>query len=63
VIEYENGQLKNVMKISGKPVKVEEYLEPQKRFKHLLRPQKNLAEIKKIQTLADENILRYGLIR
>jgi len=62
VVEYENGELINAMKISGKPVKVEEYLKPQKRFRHLFKPKKQVAEIKEIQVIAKENIERFGLV-
>ena len=62
VIEYENGELKKVMKIPGKPVKVEEYLEPQKRFKHLFKPNKQIAAIKEIQAIARENIEKFKLV-
>ena len=56
IIEYENGKLAAVRKITPKPV--EEYLKLQGRFKHLL---KNPVQLKKIQEIADNNILKYGL--
>ncbi len=56
LIEYENGVLAAVRKITPKPV--EEYLKVQGRFKHLLNMPE---EIKKIQAIADRNIERYGL--
>jgi pyruvate ferredoxin oxidoreductase beta subunit len=56
LIEYENGKLVAVRKISPKPV--EEYLRPQGRFKHLLT---NPQELKKIQEIADNNIEKYNL--
>lgn len=56
LIEYEAGILAAVRLIQPKPV--EEYLKSQGRFKHLLN---NPEEIKKIQTIADANILRYNL--
>lgn len=56
IIEYENGTLIGVRKITPRPV--EDYLKPQGRFKHLF---KSPEEIKKIQAIADNNILRYGL--
>ena len=56
LIEYENGKLIGVRKITPKPV--EEYLKIQGRFKHLLN---NPEEIKKIQDIADANIAKYGL--
>ncbi len=55
LIEYENGKL-TVRKITPKPV--EEYLKLQGRFKHLLNSPE---EIKKIQEVADNNIVKYGL--
>ncbi len=56
LIEYENGVLISQRKITPKPV--QEYLKIQGRFKHLLN---NPEEIKKIQEVADNNILRYNL--
>jgi pyruvate ferredoxin oxidoreductase beta subunit len=56
LIEYENGILAGVRKISPKPV--EEYLKVQGRFKHILN---NPEEVKKIQAVADANIAKYGL--
>ena len=56
LIEYENGIISARRSITPKPV--EEYLKAQGRFKHLL---KNPEEIKKIQEIADNNIIRYGL--
>ena len=62
VVEYENGKLTNVMKIPGKPVKVEEYLKPQKRFKHLFKRPEGKKEIAEIQAMADENLEKYKLV-
>jgi pyruvate ferredoxin oxidoreductase beta subunit len=56
LIEYENGQLSGVRKITPKPV--EEYLKSQGRFKHLLNSPE---DIKKVQAVADANIAKYGL--
>jgi len=56
LIEYENGVLVSVRKISPKPV--EEYLKAQGRFKHILN---NPEEIKRIQDIAHQNIQKYGL--
>lgn len=56
LIEYENGVLTAVRKITPKPV--EEYLKGQGRFKHLLG---NADAIKAIQEVADNNIRKYGL--
>ena len=56
LVEYENGIISARRQITPKPV--EEYLKTQGRFKHLL---KNPEEIKKIQDIADSNIVKYGL--
>ncbi|MDD5692064.1 MAG: thiamine pyrophosphate-dependent enzyme [Candidatus Omnitrophica bacterium] len=56
LFEYENGVLIAQKKITPKPV--EEYLKSQGRFKHLLN---NPEEIKKIQAIADNNIMKYNL--
>lgn len=57
IVEYENGQLSNRMKLAAvKPVK--DYLVTQNRFKHLL---KNEEELAKVQKIADNNISYYGL--
>ncbi|MFH1201794.1 MAG: thiamine pyrophosphate-dependent enzyme [Candidatus Omnitrophota bacterium] len=56
LVEYENGKLSAVFKITPKPV--EEYLKVQGRFKHLLNsPQ----QIKLVQAIANSNIEKYGL--
>jgi pyruvate ferredoxin oxidoreductase beta subunit len=56
MLEFENGQLSSVRKITPKPV--EEYLKAQARFRHLL---KNPEAIKLIQGIADKNIDKYKL--
>ena len=56
LFEFENGLLLSQRKITPKPV--EEYLKIQGRFKHLLN---NPEEIKKIQVIADGNIVKYSL--
>jgi len=56
IIEYENGSLIGVRKITPRPV--EDYLKPQGRFRHLF---KSPEEIKKIQDIANNNIQKYGL--
>lgn len=61
LLEYENGQLTNVSKIS-KPKEVEEYLKPQGRFSHLFKTPAGQEQIKYIQELANQNIKKYGLI-
>lgn len=56
LIEYENGALIGVRKITQKPV--EEYLKLQGRFKHVVG---NPDELKKVQAIADATIAKYGL--
>jgi len=58
LVEYENGKLINVYKIKDKKP-VEEYLAPQRRFKHILKDKRLIEEIQKI---ADFNIEFYNLI-
>jgi pyruvate ferredoxin oxidoreductase beta subunit len=57
--EMENGQVTRVKKVVRKPV--EEYLKEQRRFRHLFRPQRNDAEIAKIQAIADRNAEKFGI--
>jgi len=59
--EYENGKLLSVRKI-GKRKPVEEYLRHQARFDHLFETEEGKEEIAKIQTIADQNIEKFGLI-
>jgi pyruvate ferredoxin oxidoreductase beta subunit len=59
LVEWENGQVARVRKI--KKVPVEDYLKPQRRFRHLFRGEAGKAQIAKIQELADANIKRYAL--
>lgn len=61
VIEYENGQLTKVMKTPANRPTVEEYLKLQVRFKHLFKTESGKKQIAYIQSLADENIKKYGL--
>ena len=61
VFEAEHGEVVSVSKIR-RPLPVEEYLKPQKRFAHLFTPQKNVEAIARIQELAERNIRRYGLL-
>ncbi|MFA7282933.1 MAG: thiamine pyrophosphate-dependent enzyme [Candidatus Omnitrophota bacterium] len=56
LFEYENGVLSNRKQIVPKPV--QEYLQTQGRFKHLVN---NPEEVKKIQGIADNNIKKYNL--
>lgn len=57
IVEYENGQLIGVRKIT-QPKPVEEYLKLQGRFKHILN---NPDALKLVQEVADRNITKYGL--
>lgn len=57
--EYTNGQLTKVMKVP-KPRPVEDYLKPQKRFRHLFKDPNGKAALKIIQTLADEKAKQFG---
>ncbi len=61
VVEYANGQLSNSLKIPQPQIKVEEYLKPQGRFKHLFRDQRGQEQIAIIQKIADENVKKYNL--
>ncbi|MFH1578323.1 MAG: thiamine pyrophosphate-dependent enzyme [Candidatus Omnitrophota bacterium] len=56
LIEYENGKLTGVHKIT--PTPVVEYLKLQRRFKHIIN---NPAGLAKIQEIADNNIKKYNL--
>ncbi len=58
-MEWENGEVVGVRKI--KKVPVEEYLKPQRRFRHLFRSEEGKSQIARVQELADANIERYGL--
>jgi pyruvate ferredoxin oxidoreductase beta subunit len=60
LVEYVDGQLGSVSKIPN-PIKVEEYLKMQARFKHLFKGDDGKKEIEFIQSLADKNIEKYGL--
>jgi pyruvate ferredoxin oxidoreductase beta subunit len=61
IFEMENGKITGVRKIKKK-VSVERYLEAQKRFKHLSGSQGAQEELATIQSLADSNIEKYGLM-
>ncbi|MFH1226234.1 MAG: thiamine pyrophosphate-dependent enzyme [bacterium] len=56
VFEAENGRVTKIMSYPKNPPKVEEYLRPQKRFKHLFNSEKGEKVIKEIQSAADENM-------
>ncbi len=61
VFEAEAGEVTSVQKIR-RPVSVEEYLQPQRRFAHLYKPKRDEETIARMQAICDRNILRYGLI-
>ncbi len=61
LLEYENGQLANVLKVPKPRPKVDKYLELQGRFAHLFKSKSGEKEIKHIQGLADGNVEKYGL--
>ena len=61
IIEYTNGQLTNVMKVPQPRPKVDEYLNMQGRFKHLLKTEQGKKQIEFIQQIADKNVKKYGL--
>lgn len=57
LVEYENGKLSRVFKVSS-PKPVEEYLKPQKRYRHLLKDKQALDAL---QEVANRNIEVYGI--
>ncbi len=58
--EMENGVVTKVKKLPMRRP-VEDYLKTQKRFRHLFRPERNEAEIAKIQAIADANAEKFGI--
>lgn len=60
VYEAENGKITKVMKFPTNPPKVEEYLKPQKRYKHLFKDPNDAPKMIEIQKLADRNIEEFG---
>lgn len=61
VFEAEAGEITSVAKIR-RPVSIEEYLKPQRRFAHLFRPHRDEETLARMQAICDRNIRRYGLI-
>ncbi|MCF8150824.1 MAG: pyruvate ferredoxin oxidoreductase [Sulfuritalea sp.] len=61
VFEAEHGEIKSALAIR-RPLPVEEYLRPQKRFAHLFGKSPAVETIARIQAQADKNIRRYGLL-
>ena len=62
LFEMEDGKITGVRKIK-KRLPVEEYLKTQGRFKHLFTKGKGSEKVREIQTIADENIEKYGLLK
>ncbi|HEU5009848.1 MAG TPA: thiamine pyrophosphate-dependent enzyme [Gaiellaceae bacterium] len=61
VLEAEHGEVVGVSKIR-RPVPVEEYLRPQRRFAHLFGDPPRRDVIDRLQAVADRNIRRFGLL-
>jgi pyruvate ferredoxin oxidoreductase beta subunit len=61
VLEAEHGEIVGVSKIR-RPVPVEEYLRPQRRFAHLFGDPPRRDAIDRLQAVADRNIRRFGLL-
>ena len=61
VFEAERGEVTGVSKIR-RPLPIEDYLKPQKRFAHLFGAHPDLATIARLQAIADRNIRRFGLL-
>jgi pyruvate ferredoxin oxidoreductase beta subunit len=61
VFEAEAGEIVAVSKIRRR-VRVEEYLRPQRRFAHLFGDPPRTDVIEHLQTIADRNIERFGLL-
>ena len=61
VFEGERGDVTAVTKIRRR-VPVEEYLRPQRRFRHLFEPERREDVIARIQARADRTIQRFGLL-
>jgi len=61
VFEAEHGEVVSVSKIR-RPVPVEEYLRPQRRYAHLFGEPPRTDVVEQIQARADRNIRRFGLV-
>jgi len=61
VFEAEYGEITGVSKIR-RHTPVEEYLRPQKRFAHLFGKEPAVETIARLQTIADRNIRKFGLL-
>lgn len=63
VFEMVNGEVAGVRKIKPEMLAgVEEYLRLQKRFAHLFKSDEGLEMVRDIQSVADSNIEKYGLV-
>lgn len=60
LFEMEAGQVVNVRKLK-KIIPVDDYLQSQKRFRHLFGNDDGQAAVKELQAIADANIALYGL--
>jgi pyruvate ferredoxin oxidoreductase beta subunit len=61
VLEAEHGEIVSVSKLR-RPLPVEEYLRPQRRYAHLFRDPPRTDVIEQLQAIADRNIRRFGLL-
>jgi pyruvate ferredoxin oxidoreductase beta subunit len=61
VFEAEGGEVTKVSKIR-RPLPVEEYLKPQRRYAHLFGEHGHPEIIERLQAMADANMRRYGLL-
>jgi len=61
LLEYENGILSKKMNVPAQTPKTEDYLKLQGRFGHLFKNEVYKKDLDYIQSLADNNITRYGL--
>lgn len=59
--EAREGRIAAVTRLRRGPVPVEEYLRPQKRYRHLFEPERDEATLDRLQSIADANIDEYGL--
>lgn len=61
IFEMEDGKITGRRKIKKK-IPVTDYLKAQARYRHLFRDDRGQAEIARLQSMADRNIERYGLL-
>ncbi|NCA87602.1 MAG: pyruvate ferredoxin oxidoreductase [Gammaproteobacteria bacterium] len=61
VFEAEHGEVTGVAKIR-KPIPVEDYLRPQRRYAHLFGKTPATETLARIQAMADRNIRKFGLL-